>query len=81
MKLFIAKLTYKNGDRAHPWSLFASTYADAVARLEQGSRSDEFSQIAVKERPITEASIYGRDPQNADGAILEHPEIVWVSED
>ncbi|RVK73175.1 hypothetical protein CN159_02155 [Sinorhizobium meliloti] len=75
MKLFVAKLKYKNGDRAHPWTLFAPSYAEAVRRLETGAYEDEFSEIAVKE--VDNASHFGRDASKPDNAILEHPEIEW----
>lgn len=75
MKLFVAKLKYKSGDRAHPWSLFAEDYTAAVHRLETGSRADEFSSIEVAE--VTDAAHFGRDLSKPDSAVLEHPDIEW----
>lgn len=75
MKLFIAKLKYKNGDRAHPWTLFARSYAEAVQRLETGSYEGEFSEIVVRE--ADDATHFGRDASKPDHAIMEHPDIEW----
>ena len=75
MRLFVAKLKYKNGDRAHPWTLFAPDYATAVARLETGSRADEFSSIEIGE--ATNAGHFGRDSALPDDVVAEHPDIEW----
>lgn len=81
MKLFVAKLKYKDGDRAYPWTLFAKDYAEAVHRLETGSRSDEFSEIIVREvSPVDAIAHYGRDPSKPDQRVVEHTDIVWQKE-
>lgn len=77
MKFFIAKMVYKDGDLAYPWSLFAETFTEAVHRLETGSWADEFSEITVRELPMSETSFFGRDPNDKTDLIIEHQNIPW----
>ncbi len=78
MKFFVAKMTYKNGDRSHPWTLFAPSYADAVQRLETGSRADDFSAIAVAES--FRADYFGRTLHEPNDSVVEHHDITWSPE-
>lgn len=76
MKLFVAKLRYKDGDRAHPWTLFAEDYASAVKRLER-PEPDTFDEIVVQEVKASDAAHYNRDINAPDDAIIEHDKIEW----
>lgn len=79
MKFFVAKMTYLDGDLAYPWTVFAESFAEAVKRLETGSKADEFSEIVVKELQLSAAGFYGRDPSDPKDAALalEHLDLPW----
>lgn len=77
MRLFVAKLRYKNRDRAHPWTVFAENYANAVARLEKDDIDLQFDEIVVREVKESDAAYYGRDLSKPDDTALEHSDIVW----
>lgn len=78
MKLFVAKMKFKDGSLyAHPWTVFAENFTGAVARLEDDDPSLLFSEIIVREVPANSAGFFGRDLTKPDNAAVEHSEISW----
>ena len=79
MKLFVIKFDYKNGEVSHPWTVFASSFHEAVARLEHPSDTGEIDRVTVKDVPERLAGFYGRDYNEANDAAIEHSEIEWTA--
>jgi|EndMetStandDraft_9_1072997.scaffolds.fasta_scaffold378285_3 hypothetical protein len=76
MKLFVSKLRYKDGDLAHPRTLFADDYASAVKRIEN-LEPDTFDEIIVREVKPVNAAHFHRNTNAPDDAIIEHVTIEW----
>ncbi|NTZ90449.1 hypothetical protein [Agrobacterium tumefaciens] len=77
MKLFLIRFDYKNGEVSHPWTVFASSFKEAVSRLEHPSDTPEIDKITVKDVPELHAGFYGRDYNEPNDAAIEHTEIEW----
>jgi hypothetical protein len=78
MKFYIARFKHPNGDRSHPWSLFAANTASALDRINTMD-GGEFSQVEIHERPVSEVSHYRNDATPND-LVLEHPNHEWRPE-
>lgn len=78
MRFFVIKLTLRNGSLLHPWTMFDESYQDAMSRFLASTTDDDVVEIEMKERPLTDAAAFGRNGDDPDTAIMQHPDYVWT---
>lgn len=79
MRLFKIKLTYLDGARSHPWTVFASSFGSALSSLESVGATSEILRADIQEVFRPEAGYWGRDYDKPNNQIEEHRDIQWVA--